>query len=139
MMPFSAVENARFGRPPRDEGKQFRMTDVTTADQGVVRWEEPPPGDYGLPPRPVLDYNRIAFDLCNPPAGTNTRGWAVVAEGGPELAALTTSIGSAQIRAFLPRGKFEAVCRRVGDRYTLYARVRPLTRRQARKVAAAAT
>lgn len=91
------------------------MTEQAT----VIRWEKPPPSRrQGSGRGPGGRYDAVADQLRDNPGC-----WAVIAENVPPgRSALACHIRKGAISAFGPAGDFDAVARRLGDVYTIYAR-----------------
>lgn len=86
----------------------------------VIRWEEPPPLIRGVRrPAAVTAAERalrIAAELRARPGQ-----WGVIAEGANSRV-LTTRIRNGVVAVWRPAGAYEAVCRSVDGRITVYAR-----------------
>ncbi|MEH1168935.1 hypothetical protein V6V47_26480 [Micromonospora sp. CPCC 205539] len=89
---------------------------------GVLRWEDPPPPTRRNPRTPggataaAERAVRIAAELRARPGE-----WAVIAEGANSRV-LTTRIRHGVIAVWRPAGAYEAVCRTVDGRITVFAR-----------------
>lgn len=81
----------------------------------VIRWEDPPPS-HSDRQEVALAHDLIAYQLRRQP-----KEWAVVAEWSRDTG-LAGAIGRARMRAYSPRGAFEAVTRIKDGVPTVYAR-----------------
>lgn len=87
----------------------------------IVRWEDPP---ERIRAAGRVDWTPVAEELR-----ARSGHWAVVAEmkgkqdaEDRRLRALAGSIRTGNIRAFTPKGSYEAVTRMIGDEVRLYVR-----------------
>jgi len=84
----------------------------------VLRWQTPPPAARpGGPGRRSSMFEEVADELRDMP-----RTWGVIWEGPKRRGALANHINTGTIPSFRPAGTFEAVARRFGGTWSVYAR-----------------
>jgi len=94
---------------------------MSAVEPRVLRWEAPPDR---MRATGRVDWGPVARELRGRPGE-----WAVLGEHQGKLAAeerrlkgMSSNIRTGNIRAFAPKGDFEASTRMIGDRVVLFAR-----------------